>query len=61
MPEERHVDNAKFPVEFPVPAPGVADFEECVEHRCAENEGVRIHYARGEGPLIVMLHSFPDY
>ena len=33
-----------------------------VEHGFAENDGVRLHYAKlGEGPLVVMLHGFPDY
>ncbi|CAN5184819.1 hypothetical protein BH24ACT19_BH24ACT19_02470 [soil metagenome] len=56
------MDNANFPAESLVPSPSVADFEERVEHRYAENEGVRIHYAAiGEGALIVMLHGFPDF
>jgi len=33
-----------------------------VEHGYADNAGVKIHYASlGEGPLVVMLHGFPDY
>jgi epoxide hydrolase 4 len=33
-----------------------------VEHRYAENDGVRIHYAAlGSGPLVVMVHGFPDF
>ena len=33
-----------------------------VEHRYAENEGVRIHYVvAGTGPLVVMVHGFPDF
>ncbi len=33
-----------------------------VEHGFAENDGVRLHYAKlGKGPLVVMLHGFPDY
>lgn len=59
------VSGANFPRESPVPATvstEVAGIEERVEHRYAENDGVRIHYAAlGEGPLIVMLHGFPDY
>ncbi|MGD2132019.1 MAG: alpha/beta hydrolase [Maricaulaceae bacterium] len=28
----------------------------------ADNDGVRIHYvAAGEGPLVVLIHGFPDY
>lgn len=33
-----------------------------VEHRYAENEGVRIHYVTaGSGPLVVTVHGFPDF
>lgn len=33
-----------------------------VEHRYAENQGVKLHYAAlGAGPLIVMIHGFPDF
>lgn len=33
-----------------------------VEHGYADNDGVRIHYATvGEGPLVVMIHGFPDF
>jgi len=33
-----------------------------VAHGYADNAGVKIHYASlGEGPLVVMLHGFPDY
>lgn len=33
-----------------------------VEHGYADNDGVKIHYVSiGEGPLVVMLHGFPDY
>jgi pimeloyl-ACP methyl ester carboxylesterase len=43
--------------------PGVgADVESRVRHGHADNDGVRIHYASlGSGPLIVMIHGFPDY
>ena len=38
------------------------DVTEQVEHRYADNDGVSIHYAvMGSGPLIVMVHGFPDY
>lgn len=31
-------------------------------HGYADNDGVRIHYAEtGEGPLVVMIHGFPDF
>lgn len=38
------------------------DLEERVEHGYADSGGVNIHYASlGSGPLIVMIHGFPDY
>ncbi len=37
-------------------------FLESVTHGFAENNGVKIHYATlGEGPLVVMIHGFPDF
>ena len=42
--------------------PLAAQFTERVEHGYAENGDVRIHYASyGEGPLVVMIHGFPDF
>jgi pimeloyl-ACP methyl ester carboxylesterase len=39
-----------------------ADIWSEVEHGYADNEGVKIHYATvGEGPLVVMIHGFPDF
>ncbi len=33
-----------------------------VEHRTASNDGVNIHYVTlGEGPLVIMIHGFPDF
>jgi epoxide hydrolase 4 len=63
------VSETGLPEWFPYPSPedvlaspAEPGFEERVEHLYAENEGVRIHYAAlGEGPLVVMLHGFPDY
>ena len=41
---------------------GHAELMDRVEHRYAENEGVRIHYVvAGAGPLVVMVHGFPDF
>jgi len=38
------------------------NMEKLVEHGYATNNGVKIHYAAmGKGPLIVMIHGFPDY
>ena len=40
----------------------LANLEERVEHGYADNQGVKIHYASlGQGPLIVMIHGFPDF
>lgn len=58
-----------LPEDFPrpspaAPVPDLGDFEGQVEHHYAENslDGTSIHYAAaGEGPLVVMLHGFPDY
>lgn len=39
-----------------------ADFESKVKQGYADSNGVKIHYATiGSGPLIVMIHGFPDY
>jgi len=33
-----------------------------VTHEYADNNGVKIHYVKiGQGPLVVMVHGFPDY
>ncbi|HZR42013.1 MAG TPA: alpha/beta hydrolase [Ktedonobacteraceae bacterium] len=38
------------------------DIDKYVAHGYANNQGVKIHYAiLGEGPLIVMIHGFPDF
>jgi pimeloyl-ACP methyl ester carboxylesterase len=38
------------------------DIDKYVTHDYADNHGVKIHYASlGEGPLIVMIHGFPDF
>lgn len=44
-------------------APHAADtIWDDVQHGYADNDGVRIHYAStGEGPLVVMIHGFPDF
>ena len=32
------------------------------EHGFADSDGVKIHYVTsGQGPLIVLIHGFPDY
>jgi epoxide hydrolase 4 len=41
--------------------PALLEIERKVEHGFATNNGVRIHYAHlGKGPLVVMIHGFPD-
>src|SRR5690242_20318099 len=36
--------------------------EDLGEHGFANSSGVKIHYVtRGKGPLLVLLHGFPDY
>jgi pimeloyl-ACP methyl ester carboxylesterase len=36
--------------------------EDLGEHGFVDSNGVKIHYVtKGEGPLLVMLHGFPDY
>lgn len=38
------------------------DFYDRVEHGYADSNGVKIHYASlGSGPLVVMIHGFPDF
>jgi pimeloyl-ACP methyl ester carboxylesterase len=38
------------------------DFEKRVKHDYADSNGVKIHYASlGKGPLVVMIHGFPDF
>lgn len=46
--------------------PSAAGIASRVEHRFAENDGLRIHYvvngvARGEGPLVVLIHGIPEF
>jgi pimeloyl-ACP methyl ester carboxylesterase len=63
------VSETELPEWFPYPSPedvpaspAEPGYDDSVEHRYADNDGVRIHYAvLGEGPLVVMLHGFPDY
>ena len=39
-----------------------ADLEDRVTHGYADSNGVKIHYASlGSGPLVIMIHGFPDY
>jgi len=39
-----------------------ADLWNDVQHGYADNQGTKIHYTSiGEGPLVVMVHGFPDF
>jgi pimeloyl-ACP methyl ester carboxylesterase len=39
-----------------------ADFDAQVKHGYADSNGVKIHYVTaGSGPLVVMIHGFPDF
>ena len=39
-----------------------AGLSEEVSHHYVDNNGVKIHYVKtGSGPLVVMVHGFPDY
>ncbi len=43
-------------------AAAAADIEARVKSGYADSNGVKIHYASlGSGPLVVMIHGFPDY
>jgi pimeloyl-ACP methyl ester carboxylesterase len=55
MRKETEMRNATPPI---VPN----EIDTYVTHGYADNHGVTIHYASlGEGPLIVMIHGFPDF
>ena len=46
----------------PPSSAGSQDLFDLVEHGYADSQGVQIHYASlGEGPLVVMIHGFPDF
>ncbi len=41
---------------------GIQDVYDRVEHGYADSDGVQIHYVTlGDGPLVVMIHGFPDF
>ena len=45
-----------------IPAARADDLLDQVEHGHADSNGVKIHYAAmGEGPLMVLIHGFPDF
>jgi pimeloyl-ACP methyl ester carboxylesterase len=47
---------------FALPVAAQGDIEKRVEHGYAPSGDVKIHYASlGKGPLIVMIHGFPDF
>jgi pimeloyl-ACP methyl ester carboxylesterase len=42
--------------------PALAEVWDEAQHGYADSDGVKIHYATvGEGPLVVMIHGFPDF
>ena len=44
------------------PAAAEKDITERVRERYVDSDGVRIHYVTlGRGPLVVMIHGFPDF
>lgn len=60
----RHLSAGVSAGVFAVALAGVAsaDIASEVEHRYADSSGTKIHYAvAGSGPLVVMIHGFPDY
>jgi pimeloyl-ACP methyl ester carboxylesterase len=47
---------------FVAVAAHASDFESRMKQGYADSNGVKIHYATiGSGPLMVMIHGFPDY
>jgi epoxide hydrolase 4 len=47
---------------MPASQGAIQDLEKRVQHGYADSSGVKIHYASlGSGPLILMLHGFPDF
>ncbi len=45
-----------------IPSIAPNDVETYVKHEYADSNGVKIHFASiGEGPLVVMVHGFPDF
>lgn len=46
----------------PIPSIIPNDIDKYVTHDYADSNGVKIHYASiGEGPLVIMIHGFPDF
>ncbi len=53
---------AQFIIPVIAPAEGTMNIEDRVTNGYADSNGVKIHYASlGSGPLIVMIHGFPDF
>lgn len=45
-----------------LPLPAASEVFAKVEHGFADSGGVKIHYATlGQGPLMIMIHGFPDF
>jgi len=53
---------ALFSLVFALALAGMANAAPSFEDHYANDDGVKIHYvAAGRGPLVVMIHGFPDY
>lgn len=51
-----------FTVAVAFGAPGRAEESDLGKHGYAQSGDVKIHYVtKGEGPLVVLIHGFPDY
>ena len=51
-----------FPLILAVGSGSVSSSEPSLKHGFADSDDVRIHYVtQGQGPLLVMIHGFPDY
>ncbi len=60
--EKRFAVLAAVLIATTTPAADPADLDSRIEHGYADSAGIRIHYASlGKGPLIVMIHGFPDF
>ena len=57
-----HVSQIAIVLAITTAAARADDLLDRVEHGYADSDGVKIHYASlGTGPLVVMIHGFPDF
>ncbi len=60
--KSKQVLGAAAVLSFAAAGASTSDIESRVKHGYADSNGVKIHYATiGSGPLVVMIHGFPDY